>query len=209
MGATTWGLDMSTNPRKTAAVQLSWPDDGAQITDVRHPLGAGEIVSLISGHREETWAVDVPFGWPDQFVDLMADRHERPLRPDALPADDEWETWRTQRVAQRRTDRFLTHDERIKVRPLPASFQLLGATAAMWTLIESRLVSSGVNVDRAGIEGSLCETYPRAAMAGWRYRTKSKADRRTLQRVFKFLTVEPSHEGNLLATTSAMLSSAR
>ncbi len=110
MAATTWGLDMSTNPRKTAAVQLSWSDDGAQITDVHHPLEAGDIPSLIEKHREETWAVDVPFGWPDKFVDLMADRHDSPLRSAAVPPDDEWENWRTRQVAQRRTDRFLTND---------------------------------------------------------------------------------------------------
>jgi hypothetical protein len=38
-----------------------------------------EIVQLIAAHPGEQWAVDVPFGWPDRFVTLMADRHEAPL----------------------------------------------------------------------------------------------------------------------------------
>lgn len=54
-----------------------------------------------------------------------------------MPTAADWETWRTKQVAQRRTDAFLTVDPRIDTRPLPASFQLLGATAAMWVLIEA------------------------------------------------------------------------
>ena len=67
----------------------------------------------------------------------MADRHDGPLPAEAMPAAADWEKWRTRQVAQRRTDRFLTDDPRIKTRPLPASFQLLGATAAMWVLVEA------------------------------------------------------------------------
>ncbi|WP_169744259.1 DUF429 domain-containing protein [Knoellia aerolata] len=79
----------------------------------------------------------------------------------------DWDHWRTREVAQRRTDRLLTDDSRIKTRPLPASFQLLGATAAMWALIEAQLVCDGVKIDRAGLEGALCETYPAAALSAW------------------------------------------
>lgn len=191
----TWGLDMSTSPRKTAAVAIQWTaGEGARIVDVRHPLKGTNIAGLISDHRDASWAVDVPFGWPDLFVQLMGDRHERPLSAEELPLDDEWETWRTKDVAQRRTDAFLTNHDKIKTRPLPASFQLLGATAAMWALIESRLLSLGVAVDRAGINGTLCETYPRAAMAGWAFIAKSKADWEMLRQVFGFLTVEPELE---------------
>jgi Protein of unknown function (DUF429) len=119
----------------------------------------------------------------------MADRHHGPLPAQAMPAAAAWEKWRTRQVAQRRTDRFLTDDPRIKTRPLPASFQLLGATAAMWVLVEAQLVSLGVRVDRAGLEGTVCETYPSAALAAWGF-GKAKQIWAELQSNFAFLTAD-------------------
>ena len=163
-----WGLDVSTNRAKSAAVAIEWSTPRqARVVDVRHPLPAADIAPLIAEHKASRWAVDVPFGRPDLFVALMADRHHGPLPAQAMPAAAAWEKWRTRQVAQRRTDRFLTDDPRIKTRPLPASFQLLGATAALWVLVEAQLVSLGVRVDRAGLEGTVCETYTSAALAAW------------------------------------------
>jgi hypothetical protein len=171
----TWGLDVSTDKGKTAAVAIDWSTPGeARVVDVRHPLPAADIAPLISEHRESRWAGDVPFGWPDLFVGLMADRHDGPLPAEAMPAAADWEKWRTRQVAQRRTDRFLTEDPRIKTRPLPASFQLLGATAAMWVLVEAQLVSLDVGVDRAGLQGAVCETYPSAALSAWGFGRRNR-----------------------------------
>lgn len=186
----TWGLDVSTNKAKTAAVALDWSTPGeARVVDVRRPLPADDIAPLISEHRESRWAVDVPFGWPDLFVALMADRHHAPLPAEAMPGAADWGKWRTRQVAQRLTDRFLTDDPRIKTRPLPASFQLLGATAAMWVLVEAQLVSLGVRIDRAGLEGTVCETYPSAALSAWGF-GKAKQTWPDLQSNFAFLTAD-------------------
>ncbi len=106
-----------------------------------------------------------------------------------MPAAADWEKWRTRQVAQRRTDRFLTDDPRIKTRPLPASFQLLGATAAMWVLVEPELVSLGVAIDRAGLVGAVCETYPSAALSAWGF-GKGKKTWSELQSNFGFLTAD-------------------
>lgn len=188
MNELTWGLDVSTSKSMTAAVAVDWSIAGeARVVDVRHPLPAAEIAPIIAQHCESTWAVDVPFGWPDLFVALMADRHDRPLPAEAMPAAADWETWRTRQVAQRRTDRFLTHDPRIRARPLPASFQLLGATAAMWVLVEAQLVSHGVHIDRAGLAGSVIETYPAAVLSAWGF-GKAKRNWDELRAAFPFLT---------------------
>jgi hypothetical protein len=186
----TWGLDVSTDKAKTAAVALDWFTPGeARVVDVRRPLRAVDIAPLISEHRGSRWAVDVPFGWPDLFVDLMAHRHEGPLPAEVMPAAADWKKWRTREVAQRLTDRFLTDDPRIKTRPLPASFQMLGATAAMWVLVEAQLVSLGVEIDRAGLEGTVCETYPSAALSAWGF-GKAKQTWPELQANFAFLTAD-------------------
>ena len=129
---------------------------------------ASDVAPLIAEHHGSRWAVDVPFGWP---------------------ADADWETWRTRQVAQRLTDAFLTDDERIKTRPLPASFQLLGATAAMWVLIEAQLTDLGVPIDRAGIDGNVCETYPSAALSAW-HLGKAKQTWPELQQNFSFLKAD-------------------
>jgi hypothetical protein len=178
---------MSTDPRKTAAVAITWHSDQARITDIRHPLRLVDIAHLIVGTPGTRWAVDVPFGWPDRFVDLMLTRHTACLPATAIPADAEWETWRTKQVAQRRTDTFLTAHPDIKTRPLPASFQLLGATAAAWTLIDARLADRGVRIDRAGLDGRVIETYPAAALKAWATGVTGKVDWARLQGLFEFL----------------------
>jgi hypothetical protein len=186
----TWGLDLSTKPAKSAAVALVWEGDTASVDDVCQPLHATEIIERITATGEESWAVDVPFGWPDEFVDFMHDRHTQPLSGVLLPAPDSWETWRTTTLAQRRTDFFLTHHEGIRTRPLPASFQMLGATAAMWVLIEASLAARGVEIDRSGVDGRVCETYPRAALAAWGHRQPGKKDLDWLEAQFPFLKVD-------------------
>src|SRR3954453_5240397 len=96
MNTQTWGLDVSTDKAKTAAVALDWSTPGeARVVDVHRPLRAVEIAPLIAKHRDSRWAVDVPFGWPDLFVELMAARHESPLPATAMPESADWEKWRT------------------------------------------------------------------------------------------------------------------
>lgn len=197
MNDVTWGLDVSTSKAKTAAVALDWSTPGqARIVRVVHPLAAADLPVLIAAHADSTWAVDVPFGWPDLFVKLMSSRHDGPLPVDAMPGPERWEKWRTRDVAQRLTDRFLTDDPRIKTRPLPASFQLLGATAAMWVLIEADLVARGVSIDRAGVDGSVCETYPAAALSAWGHDRKKKTWPQ-LEAIFEYLCVDAALEDKL------------
>lgn len=190
MSTLTWGLDVSTNKAKTAAVGIDWFTSGeARVVEVHHPLDAVDMAPLIAEHKASTWAVDVPFGWPDLFVKLMTVRHDAPLSRLDIPASGDWYWWRTRQIAQRRTDRFLTDDPRIRTRPLPAPFQLLGATAAMWVLVEAELVGLGVQVDRAGMEGAICETYPSAALAAWGL-SKAKQSWSQLRANFPFLTAK-------------------
>ena len=188
----TWGLDVSTKPQKTAAVRLEWRPGEAHVVDIRTGLTALDIIELITEYGSEPWAVDVPFGWPDRFVDLMDQRHKEPLPAERLPVQTDWDTWRKQQVAQRQTDRYLT--DHLKVKPLPASFDRLGATAAMWVLCESRLVSAGVKIDRSGVSSSTCETYPRAALAAWLHTEKGKITAEQLSAHFPFLRISSRFE---------------
>lgn len=88
---------------------------------------------------------------------------------------------------ERSTDRHIAEETR--TRPLAVSFERLGATAAMWVLIEAQLLSLGVSVDRAGVEGRVCETYPAAALSAWGL-GKRKRSWPELQQAFPFLSAE-------------------
>lgn len=88
MRALSWGLDVSTSNAKTAAVALDrWTPGHARVVDVRHSLPSADIAPLIAEHQASRWAVDVPFGWPALFVDLMSIRHHGPLPAEAMPAE--------------------------------------------------------------------------------------------------------------------------
>lgn len=195
---TTWGLDLSTEPRKSAAVAVRWSPTGAEVIDIRTPLTAPTVAALIDQHRDSHWAVDVPFGWPDRFVKLMTVRHNGPLPADHLPDEGEWKVWRTGRVARRVTDQFLYDHESINTRPLPASFDKLGATAAMWALIEGRLAAEGVAVDRSGVTGTICETYPTAALRSWGWKAKGKPDEQVLSELIQKLEFGPELKHHLV-----------
>ncbi len=59
----------------------------------------------------------------------------------------------------------------------------------MWVLVEAQLVSLGVGIDRAGLRGAVCETYPSAALSAWGF-GKGKQTWPELQSNFAFLTAD-------------------
>jgi hypothetical protein len=191
----TWGIDLSTSPENCVAVAVEWSGDSAVVTDVRCPLTAPAIVGLIEEHAVEQWAVDVPFGWPDGFVALMADRHDKPLPSAQTPPEAEWNAWRTDVISRRVTEREVL--ARVGVAPLRASFQPLGATAASWALVEAALAARGVRIDRSGMTGTICETYPRAALRGWGRHTRGKVTLAEIEKLFPFLDVPRGTRGGL------------
>ncbi|WP_158288691.1 DUF429 domain-containing protein [Ornithinimicrobium flavum] len=58
-------------------------------------------------------------------------------------------------------------------------------------MVEAQLVSRGVRVDRAGLDGTVCETYPSAALAAWGL-GKAKQTWPELRSNFAFLTADDS-----------------
>ncbi|MFI5429609.1 DUF429 domain-containing protein [Aeromicrobium sp. UC242_57] len=61
----------------------------------------------------------------------------------------------------------------------------------MWVLVEAQLAALGLSVDRAGINGTVCETYPSAALAAWGF-GKAKQTWPELQSNFAFLSADQS-----------------
>ncbi|WP_109471972.1 DUF429 domain-containing protein [Ornithinimicrobium cavernae] len=186
MDEVTWGLDLSTDPHKCAAVAIRWHPDRAEIVAVRTPLRPGEIVDLIASETGP-FAVDVPFGWPDTFVQFLAEHQQGAQQP---PGDRD--AWRISTLARRLTDERLRHI----ALPLPASFDRLGRTAVMWSAIEHDLRAQGVVIDRSGTTGRVCETYPKALQVSWGL-GKVKLSLDLLRAAFPFLEVPEAMAGRL------------
>lgn len=116
----TWGLDLSTDPKKCVAAAIRWDEGRPTVVEVRTPLRPEEIVDLIVD-EDAPFAVDVPVGWPDAFVDFVAAHRDSVQRP---PGDRD--AWRKGTLARRATDDRLA---KLGAAPLPASFDRLGKTA--------------------------------------------------------------------------------
>lgn len=186
---TSWGLDLSTDPRKCAAVAISWDEGLPAVVDVRARLDPAEIVDVIA-RQESQFAVDVPFGWPDRFIEFLRDHRNHAQRP---PGDRA--AWRKEALARRATDQRLLAYGAL---PLPASFDRLGKTAVMWSAIEYDLREQGVVIDRSGMTGRVCETYPAAALAAWSL-PKSKPSLELIEAAFPFLQI-PSTWRSVMAS---------
>lgn len=74
----TLGIDLSADPRKTGACVIDWQEPTVRFLDRR--ISDEELVVAIS--NVDMAAIDVPFGWPDPFVDaLVAHRAGEPWPP--------------------------------------------------------------------------------------------------------------------------------
>ncbi|MCT1617665.1 DUF429 domain-containing protein [Janibacter hoylei] len=184
--STSWGLDLSTNPRKCAAVAIRWDLGRPRVVNVKTRLTPEEIVDEIAA-TDDHFAVDVPFGWPDTFVQFIATHQHGQQQP---PGDRD--AWRKETLARRLTDERLRQHRAL---PLPASFDRLGKTAVMWSAIEFDLAARGVRFDRAGSVGRVCETYPTAVLAAW-HLDKKKPPLDLIERAFPFLDLE-DHRSSL------------
>lgn len=203
-----WGLDVSTDPRKTVAVALDWAGGDVKVGEIRPKQGVAEILTLLREQDYAVLAADVPFGWPTEFASLVAAHQEGHLAAwQHLPGQNQARTWRTTQAAHRVTDIALHRHEQIKRMPLSASFDRLGATAAMWALIEADM-SSEVMIDRSGTyEAStgpmIIETYPAAQLAAWGRPGRTKPDWSELQSLLPGLEVDPDDEVILLKSDDA------
>lgn len=71
------GVDLAAASVNTAAVELGWEGDRATIVDVwgegRECVSDAVLVSLLD-RSDAKIGVDCPFGWPQEFVELVGDQ---------------------------------------------------------------------------------------------------------------------------------------
>jgi predicted nuclease with RNAse H fold len=154
----TLGIDLSSNPKKTAACLIAWHEqDDAKVEELivgtSTPLQNKGLLELIC--RARLSGIDAPFGWPIPFVKAIRGWEASWTQDGKWPACENFETYR-----YRATDRQIS-DPRP---PLSVSTDRIGVTAMRCAQVLAEL---GGKVDRSGDQGPVIEVYPAAALVHW------------------------------------------
>lgn len=152
----TLGIDLSADPKKTAACLIDW--DTARVTMLDRPTPDEALIAAMAD--VDRTAIDVPLGWPDGFVKALATHHVGAGWPPASsPPPHDREPLRF-----RRTDRVAREAGSA---PLSVSTDRLGVAAMRGARLQHLLAEAGTPVDRSGATGPLVEVYPAAALRAW------------------------------------------
>lgn len=154
----TLGVDLSANPRKTAACVVDWEAGTVTVPSLPGTVEEqdGAIVERVLA--ADVAAFDVPLGWPDAFVEAVSAHHKGPGWPSPSPDND--------RLRYRTTDRAVRNLPNGHW-PLSVSTDKLGATALRGARLQDLLARRGAPVDRSGTTGKVVEAYPAAALRAW------------------------------------------
>jgi hypothetical protein len=139
----TLGIDFSAQPLNTAAALVHWTDGRAVVKELEIRVDDARIMEL--AHHADKVGLDVPFGWPDAFVDAV--RAHSQFQP--------WPGVEHRRLRFRKTD--LHVHERTGKWPLSVSTDRIGITA-----FRAARILAMTGSDRTG-KGKFVEVYPRAA----------------------------------------------
>ncbi|MGO1284522.1 DUF429 domain-containing protein [Brachybacterium tyrofermentans] len=151
------GIDLASDPKLTGIACLR--DEGGKVVVEDVQVGADDdtIVSAVMTSRKT--GVDVPFGWPRTFVELLEAHRTATLAPPPSTDPD----WKRQ-VLYRATD--LEVRRRVGKNPLSVASDKIAYPAIRWAGIAARLREQGVPVSPDG-HGVACEVYPGAALIAW------------------------------------------
>jgi len=150
------GVDLAADPKRTASCVIDWRRGLVEVS--RFSVTDDEIVELAT--RATVVGVDVPLGWPEQFVHAVAS-HER---------GDPWPALEASDASARESLRYRATDLHLRGtghRPLSVSTDLIGVVALRAARIQHLLQAAGHQVDRSGVAGCLVEVYPAAALRTW------------------------------------------
>ncbi len=155
----TLGIDLASQPKKTAAASIRWAESRARVVFARAKLGDRELVELAAAH--DRVGIDSPFGWPRRFVEFVLAH-----RAGELPEHD-WNDELNRAMRMRGTD-VRVHERSGKF-PLSVSTDRIALIAMRCATLLGKL---GV-VDRSGV-GKIGEVYPGATLRVWVLASKDK-----------------------------------
>lgn len=148
----TLGVDLAAADENTAACRIDWTASPAPVETFER-VNDDQLVELILGADKA--GLDVPFGWPDEFVEFVSAHHTNQPLPDVdRPHLRLRETDRTVHAACGRW-------------PLSVSADRIAIPAMRAAVLLARLAERGEPVDRSGA-GRVVEVYPAAALAIWK-----------------------------------------
>lgn len=158
-GAVFLGVDLASVPARTAMAGLRLAGDGRRMVVEHVALGIDDdsLVDEISASLKA--GIDVPFGWPQPFVDLVQ-AHAAGTTQLSVGDDPNWR----RSMAMRTTD--LVVRDVLGLVPLSVSTDRIAYPALRWSALEVRLREAGVECARDGT-GRVCEVYPAAALRSW------------------------------------------
>lgn len=171
----TLGVDLASQPERTAACALEWANGRARVLDIACGQDDDALLARIRGADKA--GLDVPFGWPDAFVEAVARFH----------AGGAWPETSVRALRFRETDHVVAALTRRW--PLSVSTDLIGVPTFRAARLLSRLAGDGLAVDRSGA-GRVVETYPAAALRLWGFAStgyKRRAGRPSLTRLLAAL----------------------
>lgn len=153
----TFGIDLASQPKKTAGCLVAWTDRDASVADLKIGLTDADILTLAEG--ADIVAIDAPFGWPQPFKDFVTG--SAPSREASV-----WNAESRDQLCFRRTDLYV---RRVLGRPpLSVSSDKIAIPAMRCAGLLDRL---GV-MDRSGI-GRVVEVYPAVALQVWNFASRN------------------------------------
>jgi predicted nuclease with RNAse H fold len=151
----TLGIDLSAQPKKTAACSISWHDDGVEVEELAANC---DDEALLERMLAADWiGIDAPFGWPKAFVETIKTWSDVGT----------WPKVNRDELRFRETDRYVRNAARL---PLSVSTDRIGICAmrcaSLLTAYATRRAGSQRWIDRSGAD-QVVEVYPGAALPLW------------------------------------------
>ena len=161
----TIGIDFAASDIGTVACIVEWGAAKAFVLEIQKGLSNESFLALIRSTRATKVGIDVPFGWPDEFVDAVYS-HKNGGR---------WPAVDRKLMQSRQTDRFVR--EKSGKKPLGVSCDRIAVTAMRAAGLFSKLFAQKGEIDRSG-SGELIEVYPAAALKIWGFAHESYKGRK-------------------------------
>ncbi len=196
----TLGIDLASDPRRTAMCALRWRRGGAAIAQLQ--IGADDAAVLAAHAVADVTGIDSPFGWPAAFLTFLCGTSRLSAR-----AAVAWNAELARELRFRATDRRVR--ELTQRWPLSVSSDLIAVVAMR---CQGLLAAMGVS-DRSG-DGRVFEVYPAVALRTWGLpaaRYKGRAGRGGREEIVRllgarapWLALPPSHAAALAESDDAL-----
>ncbi len=147
----TLGIDLSAQPKNTAAWLLTWRN-GRAVTERVITNGLTDAALLALMDEADRVAIDAPFGWPEAFVVALAEWH----------AHSRWPGPERERLRFRETDLTV---RRAGQNALSVSSDKISVTAMRCAHLLYEHARRSGQINR--LDGFIVEAYPAAALRAW------------------------------------------